>query len=132
MLVETNRRRFLALAAGLAGSARPQLTRPERRGAAQRVLVVGGGLAGLCSAYLGCAESLLVAAGEQEDLRPIFADASQAATCRMRHRQGPEKTRRKFPSAARSEVGLPSGSGGNHCNHEDPSIAPSASRAWTV
>jgi hypothetical protein len=23
-------------------------------------------------------------------------------------------------------------SGGNHCNHEDISVAPSASRAWTV
>lgn len=46
-----NRRRFGALLAGLAASGRAQITRPERRGAAQRILVVGGGLAGLCSAY---------------------------------------------------------------------------------
>src|SRR5436190_1306429 len=51
MPLTTNRRRFLALCAGAALSARAQITTPERRGAAQRVLVVGGGLAGLCSAY---------------------------------------------------------------------------------
>jgi monoamine oxidase len=51
MIVETNRRRFLALLAGMAASGRAQLTRPERQGEARRILVVGAGLAGLCSAY---------------------------------------------------------------------------------
>ena len=51
MTTAMNRRRFGALFTGLAASGRAQLTRPERRGAAQRILVVGGGLAGLCSAY---------------------------------------------------------------------------------
>ncbi|MFL6451306.1 MAG: FAD-binding protein, partial [Bryobacteraceae bacterium] len=51
MLLTTSRRRFLALCAGAAVSARPQITTPGRRGVPQRVLVVGGGLAGLCSAY---------------------------------------------------------------------------------
>jgi monoamine oxidase len=51
MDLTTNRRRFLALCAGAAVSARAQITTSERRGAAQRILVVGGGLAGLCSAY---------------------------------------------------------------------------------
>jgi monoamine oxidase len=51
MGLETNRRRFLAALAGTAVCSRAQITRPERRGVAQRILVVGGGLAGLCSAY---------------------------------------------------------------------------------
>src|ERR1700692_3436408 len=51
MFLKTNRRRFLALSAGIAVSSRAQLTTPERRGVAQRVLVVSAGLAGLCSAY---------------------------------------------------------------------------------
>lgn len=51
MTVETNRRRWLALFAGMAASGRAQITRPERQGVAQRILVVGAGLAGLCSAY---------------------------------------------------------------------------------
>jgi heterodisulfide reductase subunit A-like polyferredoxin len=37
--------------AGTAVASRAQLTIPERKGAAQRILVVGGGLGGLCSAY---------------------------------------------------------------------------------
>ncbi len=48
---ETNRRCFLALLAGAAVSRRAQLARLERRGPAQRILIVGAGLAGLCSAY---------------------------------------------------------------------------------
>ena len=36
---------------GMAVASRAQLTIPERKGAAQRILVVGGGLGGLCSAY---------------------------------------------------------------------------------
>jgi monoamine oxidase len=51
MPLTTSRRRFLALCAGAALSARARITNPERRGVAQRVLVVGGGLAGLCLAY---------------------------------------------------------------------------------
>jgi heterodisulfide reductase subunit A-like polyferredoxin len=49
--LKTNRRRFLALSSGIAVSSRAQVITPERRGVAQRVLVVGAGLAGLCSAY---------------------------------------------------------------------------------
>jgi monoamine oxidase len=37
--------------AGMAVPSRAQLTVPERKGAAQGILVVGGGLGGLCSAY---------------------------------------------------------------------------------
>src|SRR5690242_13263666 len=51
MPVNTSRRGFLALLAGIAVSGRAQITRPERRGVPQRILIVGGGLAGLCSAY---------------------------------------------------------------------------------
>jgi monoamine oxidase len=51
MSVKPNRRNLLALFAGMAVSGRGQITRLERRGIAQRILVVGGGLAGLCSAY---------------------------------------------------------------------------------
>jgi monoamine oxidase len=51
MSVKPSRRSLLALFAGMAVSGRGQVTRLERRGVAQRILVVGGGLAGLCSAY---------------------------------------------------------------------------------
>ena len=46
------RREFLMwMAAAAAAPALSQLERLERRGAAQRVIVLGAGLAGLCSAY---------------------------------------------------------------------------------
>src|SRR5258705_13489785 len=45
----TTRRQFLAWMA--AAPAAAQIERLERRGPAQRVLVLGAGLAGLCSAY---------------------------------------------------------------------------------
>ena len=46
------RREFLMwMAAAAAAPALSQLERLERRGPAQRVLVLGAGLAGLCSAY---------------------------------------------------------------------------------
>jgi monoamine oxidase len=45
-----NRREFLALLAAAVPAA-AQVERLERRGPAQRVIVLGGGLAGLCTAY---------------------------------------------------------------------------------
>lgn len=51
MSVKPSRRSLLAMFAGMAVPGRAQLTTPQRQGAAQRILVVGGGLAGLCSAY---------------------------------------------------------------------------------
>ena len=45
------RREFLALMAAAFAPALPQLPRLQGRGPAQRVIVLGGGLAGLCSAY---------------------------------------------------------------------------------
>ncbi|MGH9665748.1 MAG: flavin monoamine oxidase family protein, partial [Bryobacteraceae bacterium] len=41
----------MALLAGMPASGLLRIKRPERRGVAQRILIVGGGLAGLCSAY---------------------------------------------------------------------------------
>src|SRR3954453_20101972 len=46
-----DRRVFLHVLAGVPGAAYAQVRAPERRGPAQRVLISGGGLAGLCSAY---------------------------------------------------------------------------------
>ena len=51
MTAKPSRRSLLAMFAGMAAPGRAQLTTPQRQGAAQRILVVGGGLAGLCSAY---------------------------------------------------------------------------------
>jgi monoamine oxidase len=45
------RREFLAMVAAVAVVPMPQLPRLQRRGSAQRVLVLGGGLAGLCTAF---------------------------------------------------------------------------------
>jgi len=45
------RREFLATLAAAAVIRPPQLERFQRRGPAQRVIVLGGGLAGLCTAY---------------------------------------------------------------------------------
>src|SRR5882724_5872308 len=51
MTGKLNRRTLLSLLAGIAVSSPTQLTKLERRGAAQRILVVGGGLGGLCAAH---------------------------------------------------------------------------------
>ena len=51
MRITASRRELLAMLAGSALSGRAQIPKLERRGATQRVLVVGAGLAGLCSAY---------------------------------------------------------------------------------
>ena len=47
----TSRREFLALMAAAMLPAVPRIDRLQRRGPAQRVIVLGGGLAGLCAAY---------------------------------------------------------------------------------
>ena len=51
MSAKPSRRNLLAMFAGMAVPSRAQLTTPQRQGTAQRILIVGGGLAGLCSAY---------------------------------------------------------------------------------
>jgi monoamine oxidase len=75
------RREFLAMLAAAAVARVPQLERFQRRGPAQRVLVLGGGLAGLCTAYelqaLGHAVTILEAqtrpGGRVRTLREPFA-----------------------------------------------------------
>src|SRR4051794_19259136 len=51
MSAKPSRRSLLAMLAGMAVPSRAQLTMRPRKGVAQRILVVGGGLGGLCAAY---------------------------------------------------------------------------------
>jgi monoamine oxidase len=75
------RREFLAAIAAAAAAPRPQIERFTRAGAAQRVIVIGGGLAGLCTAFelqaLGHAVDVLEAqmrpGGRVRTLREPFA-----------------------------------------------------------
>ena len=77
----TTRREFLALMAAAAMPRLPQPERLQRRGPAQRVLVLGAGLAGLSAAYelqnLGHTVSVLEAqsrpGGRVRTLREPFA-----------------------------------------------------------
>src|SRR5262245_53455834 len=77
----TSRREFLAALAATAFPRLPQIERLERRGAPQRILVLGGGLAGLCAAFelqgLGHTATILEAqsrpGGRVRTLREPFA-----------------------------------------------------------
>jgi monoamine oxidase len=85
----TTRREFLVYLAGLAASpALAQVERLERRGPAQRVIVLGAGLAGMCAAYelqnqghtVSVLEAQMRPGGRVRTLREPFAPGLYVAT----------------------------------------------------